>query len=408
MAKSPEVQISNAYSNLLSIFSIFIQITGIFTLLVTHVWWAALLIFLFTIPLLFLAVKSGKANYAVDRLITNITRKNVYLSELLTSRDSVEERALFGYESKLNQIYHTEFEKARKIELKTKVKWNIRTQTGGVLFGLISIMTMVVLLQPVLTGIITIGLFISLINAVFSMVPMMSWRLTSLFEQLAKNREYLKDFTKFSFLKESPYAIDKPINPVPVFESLEFTNVRFKYPGTEHYILNGLSLRIEAGKHYAFVGVNGAGKTTITKLITGLYDDFEGEILLNGKSIKSYNQSEFKGFFANVYQDFAKYSISIKDNIAVGNVNGMNDNDTADQIAIAVERVGLIETVNKLPNGLETWLGKIKENSQDLSGGEWQRVAMARAIYNPAPIQILDEPAAALDPISESRLYEEF
>ena len=156
--------------------------------------------------------------------------------------------------------------------------------------------------------------------------------------------------------------------------------------------------------HYAFVGINGAGKTTLTKLLTGMYDNYEGEIRINGRNIRDYELSELKALFAVVYQDFAKYSITIRDNIALGDVNHLDE----ERIGRAVSLAGLKDTIHMLPQGMDTYLGKIKEGGVDLSGGEWQRLAIARALYNPAEVRILDEPTAALDPVAESNIYEMF
>ena len=152
------------------------------------------------------------------------------------------------------------------------------------------------------------------------------------------------------------------------------------------------------------MGVNGAGKTTLTKLLTGLYDNYEGEILLDGRELRTFRQADLKALFSVVYQDFARYQISLDDNIALGNVLRK---DPA-KIKEAAEAMGLGQTIAELPRGMETPLGKIKEQGVDLSGGQWQRLAIARALYNPAAVQILDEPTAALDPVAESGIYEMF
>jgi len=185
---------------------------------------------------------------------------------------------------------------------------------------------------------------------------------------------------------------------------IEFRNVTFRYPGTKRDVLKNLNLVIESGKHYAFVGANGSGKTTITKLLTGLYEEFEGDILINNSSIKMYSKEELKSMFAVVYQDFAKYEISLKDNIALGNVNGYS----IQRFQEAIEESGLIELVQELPRGIDSYIGRIIKDSLDLSGGQWQRIAMARTLVSNASLRILDEPTAALDPVSESRLYENF
>ncbi len=209
-------------------------------------------------------------------------------------------------------------------------------------------------------------------------------------------------------MDETVDAVALPASSPPKFETLEFKQVTFKYPETEKLILRNASFKIEAGTHYAFVGINGAGKTTIAKLIAGLYTNYTGEILLNNRSLREYTQSELKAFLNIVYQDFARYQISVKDNIGVGNIEKYVNEDCLKAIEAAAASVGLDEAVSKLPQGLDTPLGKILRDGQDVSGGEWQHIAMARAMFNPAPLRILDEPTAALDPIRESELYHKF
>jgi ATP-binding cassette subfamily B protein len=174
--------------------------------------------------------------------------------------------------------------------------------------------------------------------------------------------------------------------------------------------LRDLSLCLEGSRHYAVAGINGAGKTTLTKLLTGLYGEYEGEILLNGKNLREYSQGELKGIFAVVYQDFARYFISVAENIALGDQSGGTENDetgssgTARREAV-LRQIGLEDAVRELPRGADTDLGKIREGGSDLSGGQWQRLAIARALYRPSAVYILDEPTAALDPVAESEVY---
>jgi ATP-binding cassette subfamily B protein len=192
---------------------------------------------------------------------------------------------------------------------------------------------------------------------------------------------------------------------VPELKTIEFKDVSFQYPGTEPYILKNFNAKLESGRHYAIVGINGAGKTTLTKLITGLYGEYEGEILINGRDLKSYTQAEIKALSAVVYQDFCRYPLDFYNNIAIGNANDMENREKVED---AVNIIGLAETVDKLPKKYETPITKIKDDGVDISGGEWQKVALARLIINPAPLKILDEPTAALDPVSESQVYEQF
>ncbi|MFC3769044.1 ABC transporter ATP-binding protein [Paenibacillus sp. GCM10012303] len=411
IAAAPETKIRSAFTDLLAIVSKAIQVTGILILLITQVWWAALLILALTAPLFALAIKSGRSTYEAGREVSKYKRKYEYLTEVLTGREAVDERTLFGFGGPVGERWYRHYETARSIEFRTERKWFIKMKAGSVLTAIVSMLIIMVLIGPVIAGAVTIGMFISLVNAVFGIVQMMSWQFTANVDQLTKHREYLKDLTEFARLEETDGAAAAPVFPAPVFESLEFREVKFVYPGMQAPVLNGLSFRIQAGSQYAFVGVNGAGKTTIMKLLTGLYDQYDGEILLNGKPISEYGQHELKAFYSVVYQDFAKYYIPLKDNIAVGDVNRLRhdaEEGTLARIRQAAGQVSLHTLEQKLPEGFDTPLGKIKTGGQDVSGGEWQRIAMARALLNPAPVRILDEPTAALDPIGESKLYEQF
>lgn len=408
VSTQPEVQIKNAYEHMFSMVSMVAKIGGILIVLFTQVWWIAFAILGFSIPLFYLALKSGKANYNAKREVSKFKRKYEYLGEVLSGRDAVEERTLFRFEDKINKKWWEQYEIARKIEFRNNRKWFIKMKTGSLLTALVSILIAGVLINPVKTGVITTGMFISLVNGVFSLVEMMAWELTYQVDQLAKDKEYLKDLTALASLEETLGATDKPKASIPEFKSLEFKRVSFKYPGTDNYILKDISFIIEEGRHYALVGINGAGKTTITKLITGLYDNYDGDILVNKKNIKEYSQSQLKAICSVVYQDFAKYSISLKDNISIGRIKGIGSDENNKLIYDAVSTIELNDVIDKLPEGINTPLGKIKSNGLDVSGGEWQRIAMARAIINPAPLKILDEPTAALDPISESNVYKKF
>ena len=403
--KEPEVQCTKAYISSLDMIAMILKILGILVVLFTQVWWSAVLIVLISVPLFLIALKSGKETYEANREVEKNKRRVKYLEEVLNGREAVEERTLFGYSDKINNQWHEEFETARKHEFKVSLKWYINMKTGGVIIAVLSVLIVLILIGPVTSGILSIGMFMSIVNSVFNLINYLAWSLPEYGDNLAKNKEYLVDLTNFVKLEGDEGYLLKPAKEVIKLKFLEFRNVSFKYPGTEKYILKKMSFVIEEGRHYAFVGTNGAGKTTITKLITGLYEDFEGEILINGKSIKAYGQEQLKAMCSVVYQDFARYYISFRDNILLGDINNF---DNVDSMNKAMETVELQDVVGGLPLGINSNLGKIKNDGVDLSGGQWQRIAMARGIVSLASIRILDEPTAALDPISESNLYEKF
>jgi ATP-binding cassette subfamily B protein len=392
------------YTRILDMAENIIFIAGILTALFTQVWWVALFLAASGIPILIIATRAGRKSYEADREMSRIDRRAWYLSDVLKSRESVEERSVYGYSSKLNEQFAERYEYARKFRMKVLVRNFIKQKMGGIVTSVLSTVVMLALLPPVTRGDIDIGMFIGMMGGVFSLSGKLSWGVNWIIEDLARKREYLKDLTEFMRLGEHEDANALPDRTM-TFKTIEFRNVSFKYPGTEKLILDDISFVIEKGRHYAFVGVNGAGKTTITKLITGLYTNYDGEILVDGRPLRSLSQAEVKGLSSVVYQDFAKYCISMYENIETGCLS--HAHDRADIMA-AAELAGLSGTIKKLHNGIETPLGKILEKGMDISGGEWQRVAIARSIVSTAPLRILDEPTASLDPVSESMVYRKF
>lgn len=184
---------------------------------------------------------------------------------------------------------------------------------------------------------------------------------------------------------------------------IEFRNVSFRYPGSDTYVLKNINTKLSIGKKQAFVGENGAGKTTFVKLLCRLYDPTEGEILLNGINIKKYDYEEYMGLFSFVFQDFKLFSFSLGQNIAT------DVTYDSDKVIECMKKVSFYDRFLTLQEGLETYLYKdLSQDGVEISGGEEQKIALARALYKGTPFIVLDEPTAALDPIAEAQVYSDF
>lgn len=214
----------------------------------------------------------------------------------------------------------------------------------------------------------------------------------------------LKKYFEFLELKSEKHEGTLPIEKRSDHEyELEVRDVSFKYPGSDDYVLKNINLKLTIGEKMAIVGMNGSGKTTFIKLLARLYDPTEGEILLNGIDIKKYDYDEYLQLFSVVFQDFGLFSFSLGQNIA------SSTDYQEEAILSAIEDAGFINRYKKLPKGLDTYLYQnFDKDGVEVSGGEAQKIAMARAIYKDAPIVILDEPTAALDPIAEFEIYSHF
>ena len=184
---------------------------------------------------------------------------------------------------------------------------------------------------------------------------------------------------------------------------IEFRNVSFKYPNSDVYVLKNINTKLSIGKKQAFVGTNGAGKTTFIKLLCRLYDPTEGEILLNGIDIRKYDYEEYMQLFAFVFQDFKLFSFSLGQNIAA------NRTYDEDKIKECMKKVSFYDRFRTMPEGAESYLYKdISADGVEISGGEAQKIALARALYKETPVIVLDEPTASLDPIAEAQVYADF
>ncbi|MBX9931318.1 MAG: ABC transporter ATP-binding protein/permease [Methylobacterium sp.] len=226
------------------------------------------------------------------------------------------------------------------------------------------------------------------------------------FSQIASQAQYLDDL--FSFFAVVP-SIRSPADPAPfpapMVQGVVFEDVGFRYPGTETWAVRNLSFHLDAGEVLALVGENGAGKTTIVKLLTRLYDPTEGRILLDGRELSAYDLDALRGRIGVIFQDFVRFNFTASENVAVGRIEAR---DEAPRIAAAAGRSLADRVIEKLPKGYDQPLGKRFEDGVDLSGGEWQKIALSRAYMREAEILVLDEPTAALDARAEFEVFQRF
>lgn len=405
VCEEPTTNFMNGYINFLGICQLLVTTISILTIIASVSIWAGVLIILVGIPFLHFAMQSGKSNYTMMKEERELQRRYEYLGGILADREHAYERKLFGFSGTVNQKYDALCDKSYQIEKKIQIKGFINLKSGSVISLFLAIVIIGIQLPLFRSGRLTLGLMIALTTAILNLVQSMSWQLSDSMFAFAQTKEYLKDFTVLMNLDEKKDAAVLPDESEPiVLHTLEFENVSFCYPGTQRWILKNCSFQMTEGESCAFVGENGAGKTTIVKLLLGLYENYSGRILINGIELKDYSYGRIKRLISAVSQDFARYELTIKENVFLGNV--LKEDEAL--MYKSLEKSGLLERVEKLPQGADTRLGKIVRDGIDFSGGEWQRLAIARLLYGEAAINILDEPTAALDPVQESRVYEMF
>lgn len=382
-----------------SITTISIQVIGILFTLYKYNWLIVFIFIFILIPIIFLTFKGGKAIYESEKKVGFITRQMYYLSDVLSNREASAERTLFNYSHGLNKRFKDAHLYRSNFNTKTIARETLRIKICNIVINIFTIIIIITLSRQVYNNMLSVGLFTSIVGSMINLTKVISVQLSELFFQFSSHNEYVKDFKVFIELEENEEIFDNKYENLK-FESLHIKNLYFKYTNSKDYIIKGINLYLEKGKSYSLVGLNGAGKTTLIKILIGLYRDFEGEILINGKDIKLYSFSQLRSMFSVVSQDYAKYYVSLKDNIAFGNPGA--------DISSVIEKLDLNDLIRNLPDGENSYLGKMYDNGVDISGGQWQRIAIARALYKNAPFVILDEPTSSLSPTAESKIYSNF
>lgn len=372
-------------------------------------WW---LIFTLLIPFAIETYTSSKQNtniYLEMEKYWNKERRYYTLAGFLKSKDYLYEGKLNGSSDYLVDTYEHRLNSRNKEYEAYYLKHLKRQFMNGNITKVAALVNSLILLYLYINGSITVGTLLSLTIYILTMVYQYLGGCFQIIRWGGFHVNSLDYYNKFFELSEEVEEKKENASPVTATDSeydIEFKNVWFGYPGKDNpYILKGLSFKIKAGEKISIVGENGEGKSTMIKLLLGLFEPNEGEILLRGKHISQYTREERNQLLAPIFQDFGRYSITLKENIALGNIRDLS-NDTA---IIEAAKKGQAEGIaSKLTNGFDTLLGKDFEGGTDLSGGQWQRIAIARAFMGEKPIILLDEPTSQLDPMAESRLYSDF
>jgi ATP-binding cassette, subfamily B, bacterial len=398
--QSAPFMIADALSALIRAVSLLISFLGLL------LWLSPLLtvlVLLSAIPHLLIHLKFGRDRFKLSFDLSPLKRESFYLSFLLIGLDAAKELRLFGVQSYLFDKWQQAAAQSNEAERQLQYKemgWQL-------LLELLAFATLALAFFFILLGIFNRQMSVGDIALYSSALAGVQTGIVTLVRAIGQTSEVHLFFAQYENLQNMPQPIRISDNPRPVStlrRAIELRDVWFRYSDNAPWVLQGISMTIPANQCLALVGVNGAGKSTLVKLITRLYDPTKGHILWDGVDIREFDVAAYRRRLSTVFQDFVRYQLPVWENIGLGDVAHINQRE---QIMAAARQADIATRIAALPHGYETqlsrWLAR-GEQGTDLSGGEWQKIAIARAFMREADLILLDEPTAALDSETESRL----
>jgi ATP-binding cassette subfamily B protein len=368
-------------------------------------WMAVVFLILANIPYAIIKQKYSRKEYDIFYSQTQDSRKLFYLKNILISNSFFKEIRLFN----LGQYLIEKYKETFKNIFQEKKHMNFTKNINLFFVSLLSLISYIsvyfyIIYRTIIRSI-SLG-DMTLYSSAFSQCQDQFINLLVDISTLYQNSLFINNL--FEFLNLKP-KIASPEYPMKISDNIQegitFKNVSFKYPGSKKFIFTNLNLRIRPSENIAIVGDNGAGKTTLIKLLCRFYDPDSGEILLDGINIKNFDVKSYQEKISVIFQDYAKFNLTARENIGIGYINEI-ENTT--RIQTAAKKSGADQVIKKLPHGYNSMLGRIFDEGCQISIGEWQKIAIARALMNDSKILILDEPTASLDPKTEYEIFKRF
>ncbi len=352
------------------------------------------------IPVLLIRSRYSARLYRTRKRTTEDNRQASYFSWLLTGEKPAREVRLFDLGGYFERLFRKHFSASREPEITDAGKSIIPDSVASVIKMAAFAGVLVYATTSYLRSSITAGELAMYVVAFRQALVYLRDAVTG-YSGLAENSLFLQDLFGFLDMQGDMTGGEKGPDP-SLFSDITVENINFTYPGASGPALRDISLKIARGEKVAVVGPNGSGKTTLVKLLCRLYDPDSGRIMLNGSNIDAIDPAGYRQLFSVVFQNFMLYFLSAGDNIRLGAAEG---NEDPQRLSDAITRAGLAGLLENLPEGYETLLGHHTEGGRELSWGEWQKIAIARAIYREAPVLILDEPSSSLDADSEYEIF---
>ena len=382
------------------------MLCGYLVVLMTLAWWTAPYLLLAALPGLVVSAKFGRLGFVIVSGRTPEERRMWYYNDLLTSDGHAKEVRLFGLAGYLMRQWREVFWQFYRQDRSLSAR-RISAEFGAVLVQTLATLGFYAfaVYRTVTDPVVTVGSLVMHTQAMERSLGSMSSVLRSI-GGLYENHLYLSNL--FEYLEQGPEIVapaePKPVR-TPMLSGVRFESVSFQYPGGSEDVLEGVSFELAAGENVALVGENGAGKTTIIKLLARLYDPGSGRITVDGTDLRELDPAQWRSQIGVIFQDFSRYHVTARENVGFGEIAYVDD---IERIRAAADASGATAAIEKLEHGWENILGKWWDEGQELSSGEWQRIALARAFLREAQVLVLDEPTASLDAKQEYDIFARF
>jgi ATP-binding cassette, subfamily B, bacterial len=373
-------------------------------LILTLHWTLAVLLLVANIPGIWLRLYYADILYNFQRTQTPEARKSAYFNWLLTGDRPSRELRLFGLGNYFISLFRKSFLKQKEEEINIIRRRTVIELISNLFIASALLIMLLFIARLTINGKLSLGqmaMFLLAFRQGMMYVKDLFGSLAGLYE----DGLFIGDTFEFLNLKESVTAAEPVVNPLPLKKKIVVDNLSFTYPGNNFTTISNVSFEIKKGEIIALVGPNGAGKSTLVRLLCRLYDPDSGNVKYDGNDIRNIDPEEYRKLFSVVFQDFMLYNLSAGENIRMGNIDEKNPESG---IKSSAECIGVHELINNLPNGYDTVIGNLFDDSRELSWGEWQKIALARALFRDAPVLILDEPSSALDADTEYDIFSRF
>jgi ATP-binding cassette subfamily B protein len=373
-------------------------------LILTLHWTLAVLLLVANIPGIWLRLYYADILYNFQRTQTPEARKSAYFNWLLTGDRPSRELRLFGLGNYFISLFKKSFLKQKEEEINIIRRRTVIELISNLFKASALLITLLFIARQTINGKLSLGQMAMFLLA-FRQGMMYVKDLFGALAGLYEDGLFIGDTFEFLNLKENVTAAEPVVTPLPLKKKIVLENLSFTYPGNNFTTISNVSFEIKKGEIIALVGPNGAGKSTLVRLLCRLYDPDSGNVKYDGNNIRNIDPEEYRKLFSVVFQDFMLYNLSAGENIRIGNIDEKNSQSG---IKSSAENTGVHELINNLPNGYDTVIGNLFDDSRELSWGEWQKIALARALFRDARVLILDEPSSALDADTEYDIFSRF